>query len=535
MAVVLEDRSKILELFIDAFEGSNDFVFIDGINPCCVKYKGKKYNVYIKNLTPARLSNNNEDVWRIQLPKKPVFDQIKQDSSVFLLLGYDKDADVFATWNPYWTKQRLNIGESVSLYSRHHLQEEACIKGNFVDTTLHHNWKVIIFPRTLLPTYLDNMISYFPEETKYVAVGSSLRKGKCKDEENSYSSAELFYIFTNRDNLYKYEDYLRKSTTLQGKTIRNYVYCLSYLFDNDLFNKNKSLFAPVTSVSMLEEVMSKLYNSNEEIKQQDIIWHGGIHASIKKYLKFSHEVLFTDNNSVIENDTSSENDNAPFDNESAQYFYNYPESNSTNFVNQPLKKDCQDESHCDIKNIAVIEMIAHYMSQEPPQTLKAMEIISDYMGDWFVKQRSLREWFVYINDTDWDAELRYIRKHPEVSSSHPTDADNTMQLNQALVDIIRNHGDVITKQTADKFLSQKKAKIKKNEKYSQKRLVSVKGRSPFLISEDSTLVKLLDAGASVIPTPSQTVFMVIIRYQQEYYLTMFDWDGEPLKNVPKEN
>ena len=118
MSAITESRDKILKLFVEAFNGNDNFTLLDGVNPCQIIYNGKYYNVYIKNLTPAQLSNGNENVWRIQLPKREAFESIKDSEQMFLLLGYDADADVYATWNPYWAKQRLNIGESVSLYSR---------------------------------------------------------------------------------------------------------------------------------------------------------------------------------------------------------------------------------------------------------------------------------------------------------------------------------------------------------------------------------------------------------------------------------
>lgn len=163
MPIILEDRNIILDLFKKAFEGFEDFVFIGGINPCSIEFSGVKYNVYIKNLTPAQLSNKNDNIWRIQLPKRKAFEEIKNDSALFLLLGYDKDADVFTTWNPYWAKQRLNVGESVSLYSRHNLQQDACLEEKIIEAELNHNGKVVLFPRTLLPVYIKKNQSVFPE------------------------------------------------------------------------------------------------------------------------------------------------------------------------------------------------------------------------------------------------------------------------------------------------------------------------------------------------------------------------------------
>ena len=170
-----KDRKEIFALFQKAFT-DKDFVILSGLNPCIIRYNGVRFNVYIKNLTPAQLSNNNPDVWRCQLPKRSIFDDFKSSPDIFLLLGYDASNDVYATWNPYWAKQRLNIGESVSMYSRYTIQKEAAEKKGFIEFDLNHKGIVVVFPRELLTEFIDNITNYFAEETTYIAIGSSLRR-----------------------------------------------------------------------------------------------------------------------------------------------------------------------------------------------------------------------------------------------------------------------------------------------------------------------------------------------------------------------
>ena len=176
------DRRDIFNLFVKSFD-EQDFRVVSGLNPCIIIYKEQRFNVYIKNLTPAQLSNNHPDVWRCQLPKRPIFSVFKNSEDMFLLLGYDAANDVYSTWNPYWAKQRLNVGESVSMYSRYSIQEKASRFNEIIKYDLNHNSSVIVFPRLLLPLYLDNICDYFSEATQYIAVGSSLRKNK----ENEYT------------------------------------------------------------------------------------------------------------------------------------------------------------------------------------------------------------------------------------------------------------------------------------------------------------------------------------------------------------
>ena len=68
--------------------------YVDGANPFVVKVGGEMINIYIKNLSPAQLSNNNPDIWRIQLPVRDEFDAIKESDNLFVLFGYDSERGV---------------------------------------------------------------------------------------------------------------------------------------------------------------------------------------------------------------------------------------------------------------------------------------------------------------------------------------------------------------------------------------------------------------------------------------------------------
>ena len=118
----LMSASDLMLTFL-SHTSAHDVKYIGGLNPFTIRVDGEETYIYIKNLSPAQLSNNNPDIWRIQLPVRDDFDRIKESESLFVLLGYDKENDVYTTWNPYWCKQRLNVGKSVSLYSRLSLQK----------------------------------------------------------------------------------------------------------------------------------------------------------------------------------------------------------------------------------------------------------------------------------------------------------------------------------------------------------------------------------------------------------------------------
>ena len=130
---------------------------VRGINPTLINVGGKLMYVYIKNLSPAQLSNDNPDIWRIQLPKKKEFDEIKSCDYMFILLGYDYVRKVYTTWNPYWCKQRLNVAESCSMYSRLSLQKRVASTQKIEKMQLQKDGDVLCIPESMIANYLKNI------------------------------------------------------------------------------------------------------------------------------------------------------------------------------------------------------------------------------------------------------------------------------------------------------------------------------------------------------------------------------------------
>lgn len=137
--------SDLVLTFLSNVNGQ-DVRYINGNNPFTIKIDGEDAFIFIKNLSPARLSNNNPDIWRIQLPMKDEFERIKMSATLFLLFGYDAENRVYTTWNPYWCKQRLNVGKSVSLYSRLSLQKRVAESGNIEKLELNNDGDVVCIP-----------------------------------------------------------------------------------------------------------------------------------------------------------------------------------------------------------------------------------------------------------------------------------------------------------------------------------------------------------------------------------------------------
>jgi hypothetical protein len=158
--------SKDLKLkFIEPFKNETGYTFGEG-NPFLIKIKNKKYYIYLKNLTPAYFKNL-PDITRVQLPYNENFKKILEEKTVFFILGYDFEADVFVTWNPSRIKERLNTRNNVSLYSRKSLQEKVK-KTEFKIGELANSEKIVLFKRSNLINFFHEIDGLFgkPEKMK---------------------------------------------------------------------------------------------------------------------------------------------------------------------------------------------------------------------------------------------------------------------------------------------------------------------------------------------------------------------------------
>lgn len=360
-----KDRKELFDLFQQTFV-EKSFEVLTGLNPCIIIYNDTRYNVYIKNLTLAQLSNNNYDVWRCQLPKRPIFDDFKSSSDLFLLLGYDASNDVYATWNPYWAKQRLNVGESVSMYSRYSLQKEASEEKKIVSFDLNHKGTVVVFPRVFLPNYIDNICNYFAAETTYVAIGSSLRKGMTESKENF--AAETFTIFNDQENLKKFNDYLVLQS-IGHDAKRKYIRIIKYLFENDLFMKNKDLFMKYQSLEQYEKAIDE-FCELDKIAYEDRMDNGGRHGYIRTSLRVYYK-------SIIAQSSSHEN-----------------------IIESELfpKKDHVIPNICTSE---LVEKIAPLMCQVEPQEMEAMQVLFNTFGNTYGGTMQFMDWLNLLRKVDW--------------------------------------------------------------------------------------------------------------------------------------
>lgn len=265
-------RYTLQQIFIESLEECDSFRIIDGLNPFHIMLNGKELYIYIKNLSPAYFTN--PDVWRVQLPKKEEFDTIKEGEIDFVLLGYDADNDVYTTWHPKWTKQRLNNGESVSFYSRLSLQEEVASSQDIKRLSLNNDGEVIAFPREHLEFILSNLKTFFQDNSDYVAMGS-----KRRPEAN-----DAYKIFCDTKNV----ELLARSMTddgYSGVTIGNYCRAIKTLINDGLITHYRKIFLSCDSLGEYLDVVSEFCNQ-PDIKEQNEKWHNTLSAALRAYISF---------------------------------------------------------------------------------------------------------------------------------------------------------------------------------------------------------------------------------------------------------
>ena len=269
------DRQECQLRFLAALKGTT-YRFIEGLNPFRILLDGTEYWIYIKNLTSAHFEN--PDVWRAQLPQRDDFNPIKESDADFILLGYDGENDVYATWNPVWVKQRLNSTGNVSFYSRYSLQEQARKEMTFKRRELSNEGEVVVFPRELIRMFFVNVSSYFLAEGDYVAMGS-----KRRPEAN-----EAFKNFSDSSNVADFARYLADEERSQV-TIGNYCRVIKNLLSEGTISRNRKIFLQYDSLIEYRKAVPQFVEL-DEVKEKNEKWHNLISAALNSYIDFLTQV-----------------------------------------------------------------------------------------------------------------------------------------------------------------------------------------------------------------------------------------------------
>ena len=287
------DRQELQMLFLEALNGA-DYRFIEGLNPFHILLNGTEYWIYIKNLTSAHFEN--PDVWRAQLPQRDDFQPIKESEADFILLGYDGDNDVYATWNPVWVKQRLNSTGNVSFYSRLSLQEQAHGEKQFKRMELSNEGEVVVFPRELVKMFFINVQSYFLAEGDYVAIGSKRRP----------KANEAFKTFTDTANIAAFARYLANKGMSQV-TIGNYCRAVKNLISDGTITKNRKLFYAYDSISEYHLAIPQFVILND-VREKNEKWHNLISAALNAYIDYLQFSQVSQNEAETEHNTEEKTD-----------------------------------------------------------------------------------------------------------------------------------------------------------------------------------------------------------------------------------
>ena len=239
---------------------ADGYVRTSSVMPCSIQFGGERYNVYIKGLSSAhfKTKGNNSDVWRAQLPSGEMFNDAKASTVPFIFLGYDAENKVYAAWNPYIVKQRLNEAKYVSFYSRLSAQVESRQNKKIIRRKLNHNGEVILVPEEKLCEYITNWNEYFEDSGKYVPIGSKRLK---REEKNN----------TEMQN------------TCPGKHLQYENGKINYIAEPELIGKIEPLMnceypKPLPAIKIVQHFYSGKFNLDMEFKDwmnliKDIKWN----------------------------------------------------------------------------------------------------------------------------------------------------------------------------------------------------------------------------------------------------------------------
>lgn len=324
MVIEKKDKVELKKLFDEALSNSATFKHIEGVNPSRIIFDGVEYYIFIKNLSPAQLSNSNPDIWRIQLPIREVFEQIRKSSLPFILLGYDSANDIYTTWNPHWAKQRLNVAKSASFYSRLSIQEEARNINQLQRLELNNDGELIVFPREKIAYYLVNLKIFFPEMSEYVAVGSRKRT----------EANEAYKILTDSKNIPDFAHYLAHLGFLD-KSINSYCRAIKNLISDSVISRNRKIFLAYDSISEYPKAVSAFLEI-PEVKAMDNSWNNTYSASLPKYIDFLMEMC-----NVNTHETVIEKPEITETNEVFDYFCNT--DNLGNFMGYLYRKKLKEK------------------------------------------------------------------------------------------------------------------------------------------------------------------------------------------------
>ena len=377
---------KVLrEIFEESIKDSGTYKRLDdGLkNPAHIIFNGVECYVYIKNLSYAYLGN--PDVWRAQLTGVDVLNEIKESPAMFILLGYDSDNDVYATWNPHQVKQRIGTASSPSLYSRLSLQQEVGRTGEIKSMVLNNDLEVLVFPNGRLVDVLSNLDQFFPDTSDYVAMGS-----KRRSEANA-----AYKELTNTKKLDEYAKFLLKAGVLPTE-VERLCQALKRLFNSNLISLHRKVFLAHDSLEDYHDAVVEFFNLDDVVEFKEK-W-GNIFPAV-----FSSYIGFLQHSQISEYEEPEENEeDEDIEDEIEEDISEDGSDEQVNFA-KDWEKAYEDEhgNLTKLMNPELLKMLRPYLDTDYPSLPPCYNIIGDFYAGRYPKMQ-LKDWGRLFNGIEWD-------------------------------------------------------------------------------------------------------------------------------------
>lgn len=269
-------RSQLVEAFEKPLANTSYKVLDRRDNPVHFEYEGEEFYAYIKLLSPAYMKGR-PDVWRAQLTNHPLLPEIQRSKATFLLLGYDTNNKVFATWNPYKLKQRIGTAASPSLYSRLSEQKEVSTQQiDFKKLILHNDLEVLIFKPSYMPDFLLHVEEFFLDTSDYVAIGSKRRKG----------ANETYRQFNNIKNIPLFRQYLLQQCP--ADKVDFFAWIMKSIIADGLISQHKTAFLQHDTI---EEYRKETYTFARECAVTLRLDASTVRNALWRYVRFVESIL----------------------------------------------------------------------------------------------------------------------------------------------------------------------------------------------------------------------------------------------------
>lgn len=366
----------LMEIFEKEFKNSATYKRLDYelSNPGHFMFNGEEYYVYIKNLSPAYF--DNPDVWRAQMTAIDTLKDIKESDATFVLLGYDVENVVYATWNPNQVKQRIGTASSPSLYSRLSLQQEVSKTGEIRSMTLNNDLEVLVFPLNRVVDVFSSLHEFFPDTSDYVALGSKRRTGANTAYKilNDMHQLSDFAIFLQLKGEFQYD-------------INRMCSAVKSIISSGVISCNRKIFLAHDSLSEYKDAAEELFLLPSV---KELGWDSWTRYSFMEYIVFLQKKYL---NSEPEEDTDNSNGNTP---ESQDF--------EDDFSDEVIdwEKDFEDENGnlVKLRNPELLKKLRPYLDKEYPSLPPAFNIIDDFYGDKYPKMQ-IKDWGILLKEIDW--------------------------------------------------------------------------------------------------------------------------------------